>query len=60
VSSWGRLPDEITLTRAEAATVLFALDEAAELLDPSTPASTALGEAADILVNKFLPDLPDL
>jgi hypothetical protein len=48
------------LTRAEAATVLFALDEAAELLDPSTPASTALGEAADILVNKFLPDLPDL
>lgn len=54
------LPDEITLTRGEAASVLFALDAAMENLPTSSPLQGQLQEAARIIVEKFLPDLPDL
>lgn len=54
------LPDEITLSREEAATVLFALDEAIERADDDEPLRQRLEAAARILVERFLPDLPDL
>ncbi len=55
----GLLPDEITLTRQEAATVLFALDEAVETA-ADDDRRRRLGAAAQIIVEKLLPDLPDL
>ena len=54
------LPDEITLSRQEAATILFALDEAIELADVDEPLRLRLEAAARIIVERFLPDLPDL
>lgn len=54
------LPDEITLSRQEAATVLFALDEAIERTDVDGALRQRLEAAARITVERFLPDLPDL
>ncbi len=55
----GSIPDEITLTRQEAATVLFALDEAVETAE-GDDRRRRLEQAAQIIVEKLLPDLPDL
>lgn len=55
-----RLPDEIVLTRDEAATVLFALDAAMEVSGHRPEISGRLEGAARIIVEKFLTDLPDL
>ncbi len=55
----GSIPDEITLTRHEAATVLFALDEAAEA-SADDDRRQQLEHAAQIIVEKLLPGLPDL
>jgi hypothetical protein len=55
----GAIPDEITLTRDEAATVLLVLDDAVE--DCRSPAlRRRIEHAAQVIVEKFLPDLPDL
>ena len=54
------LPDEIALSRAEAASVLFALDAAMEGLPQASPICKRLERAAAIIVEKFFPDLPDL
>ncbi|MGH9119125.1 MAG: hypothetical protein ACRD0A_14960 [Acidimicrobiales bacterium] len=55
----GSIPDEIVLTRQEAATVLFALDEALEDISGGER-RRRLEDAARIMVEKLLPDLPDL
>jgi hypothetical protein len=54
------LPDEIVLSRSEAAQVLFALDQAIDEVGAGSPLTVGLEAAARILVEKFLPDLPDL
>ena len=54
------LPDEIVLTRVEAATVLFALDAAMENLGTTSRVYGQLERAARIIVERFLPDLPEL
>ena len=59
VADWGPLPDEIALTRDEAADILFALDAAMDEAEPG-PLYERLEHAAQILVEKFMPDLPDL
>ena len=53
----GSIPDEITLSRHEAATVLFALDEAAEA---AIEEQRRRFEQRQLIVEKLLPDLPDL
>lgn len=55
----GRIPDEIVLTREEAARVLLALDEAVEAV-ADAELRRRLEQGAQIIVEKFLPDLPDL
>ncbi|MGI8664356.1 MAG: hypothetical protein ACR2LQ_14275 [Acidimicrobiales bacterium] len=55
----GSIPDAITLTRQEAATVLFALDEAVEAA-ADDDRRHRLEQAAQLIVEKLLPDLPDL
>lgn len=55
----GRLPDEIVLTREEAARVLLALDEAVEAIEDAE-LRRGFEQGARIIVEKFLPDLPDL
>jgi hypothetical protein len=55
----GSIPDEITLSRHEAATVLFALDEAVEAATDDDR-RRRIEHAARIIVEKLLPDLPDL
>ena len=55
----GRIPDEIVLTREEAARVLLALDEAVEAVGDAD-LRRRLEQGAQIIVEKFLPDLPDL
>jgi hypothetical protein len=55
----GSIPDEVTLSRQEAATVLFALDEAIEGVE-NDELRRRLEHAAQIIVEKLLPDLPDL
>lgn len=55
----GSIPDEITLARQEAATVLFALDEAVEAA-ADDERRHRLEQAAQLIVEKLLPDLPDL
>jgi hypothetical protein len=55
----GRIPDEIVLTRDEAARVLLALDEAVEAVT-GAELRRRLEQGAQIIVEKFLPDLPDL
>jgi hypothetical protein len=54
------LPDEIVLSRDEAAAVLFALDAAMENTDRGSDLYRRLESAARIIVEKFLPDLPEL
>jgi len=54
------LPDEIELSRDEAAVVLVALDAAMETVDRGSDLYHRLEAAARILVEKFLPDLPEL
>jgi hypothetical protein len=54
------LPDEVELSRDEAATVLFALDAAMESLPAYLAIQAQLQEAARIIVEKFLPDLPNI
>ena len=54
------LPDEIVLTRQEATAVLFALDAAMESTARETALYAQLEGAARIIVEKFLPDLPEL
>jgi hypothetical protein len=54
------LPNEITLSRDEAATVLFALDVAIEGFEQGSPDRRRCEAAARIIVEKFLPDLPSL
>ncbi len=54
------LPDEIVLSREEAKTVLFALDAALENAAPGSDLYRRLEVAARIIVEKFLPDLPEL
>lgn len=54
------LPEEIILSRQEAATVLFALDAAMEAVAPGSDLYERLELAARIIVEKFLPDLPQL
>ena len=55
----GSIPDEISLNRDEAKTVLFALDAALEQTVDAALRSR-LEVAARIIVEKLLPDLPDL
>ncbi len=54
------LPDEIVLSREEAKTVLFALDAAIERAESGSDHYRRLEVAAGIIVEKFLPDLPEL
>ena len=54
------LPDEIVLTREEGATVLFALDAEMEAVDPGSETYRRLETPARVIVEKFLPDLPEL
>jgi hypothetical protein len=54
----GSLPDEITLTRSKAASVLVALDEAAEAA--AGDLRERLEAVARLIVEKLLPDLPEL
>jgi hypothetical protein len=54
------LPNEIVLTREEAAVVLFALDAAMEQTEARSELYSRLEAAARIIVEKFLPDLPEL
>ena len=55
----GSIPDEIVLTRDEAATVLLAIDDAVEESEDNE-LRARLEQAAQIIIDKFLPDLPDL
>lgn len=55
----GSIPDEITLTRDEARDVLFALDDAIEAA-PVGSLRARLEHAAQLIVDKLMPDLPDL
>jgi hypothetical protein len=55
----GSIPDEITLTRDEAATVLLAIDDAIPIARDGE-LRRRLEHAAQIIVDKFLPDLPYL
>lgn len=55
----GPIPDEIVLTRVEATVVLFALDEGIDALNDAALRSRLEG-AARLIVEKLLPDLPDL
>jgi hypothetical protein len=55
-----RLPEEIVLNRDEAAAVLFALDAAMEETEHESELYRRLETAARIIVEKFLPDLPEL
>jgi hypothetical protein len=55
----GSIPDEISLDREEAKIVLFALDEAIDAAHTHALRSR-LEHAAHIIVEKLMPDLPDL
>ncbi len=55
----GSIPDEIALTRNEARNVLFALDDAIEDSPPG-PLRVRLEQAARLIVEKLMPDLPEL
>jgi hypothetical protein len=55
----GSIPDEITLTRDEAASVLLAVDDAIPVVK-NAALRGRLEHAARIIVDKFLPDLPSL
>ena len=55
-----RLPDEITLTLREAGSLLLAIDDALERLEPGSITHFKLDAASYILVHKLLPDLRGL
>jgi len=55
----GSIPDEIVLDIEEAKVLLFTLDDAIEQVDDEG-LRTQLEAAARIIVEKLLPDLPDL
>lgn len=55
----GSIPDEIVLDRGEAAVILLALDDAVEEVEDEA-LRRRLERAAQMIVEKFLPDLPDL
>lgn len=55
----GSIPDAISLDREEARIVLFALDDAIEVTSEGA-LRTRLEQAARIIVDKLMPDLPDL
>ena len=55
-----RLPDEITLSRAEVATVLFALDVAVEDAEPESAVHQRLRAAQKLITAKLWPELGDL
>jgi hypothetical protein len=55
----GSIPDEITLTRDEARDVLFALDDAVAAIEDGALCAR-LSDAARLIVDKLMPDLPDL
>ena len=55
----GSIPEEIVLNLEQATVVLFALDEAIEVAG-ETALRSRLKLAARIIVEKLLPDLPDL
>lgn len=54
------LPHEIVLDRDEAKIVLFAIDAAIERTPSDSGLARQLERAAGIIVEKFLPDLPEL
>lgn len=54
------LPHEITLTLAEAAQVLFALDLAAELSDPRRDEHRLAMSARRLVTSKLWPELGEL
>ncbi len=61
VSTGGEpLPDDITLSLDEAKTALFTLDAALEQTSRTSSLYRRLERAAQIIVEKFLPDLPEL
>ena len=55
----GSIPEEISLNREEVKIVLFALDDAIDAA-PEGPHRARLEQAARIIVEKLMPDLPDL
>ncbi|MEO7557329.1 MAG: hypothetical protein ABIV94_12075 [Acidimicrobiales bacterium] len=55
----GSIPDEVSLNREEVKLVLFALDDATEA-SPVGPLRSRLEAAARLIVEKLMPDLPDL
>ena len=55
----GSIPDDITLPLDETKVVLFALDDAIDAADDAALRSR-LERAAQIIVEKLMPDLPDL
>lgn len=55
----GSIPDDITLSLDETKVVLFALDDAIDAADDAALRSL-LERAAQIIVEKLMPDLPDL
>lgn len=55
----GSIPEEISLDREGVKIVLFALDDAIEAA-PAGPHRERLEHAARIIVEKLMPDLPDL
>lgn len=54
------LPEEIVLSLDEAAQVLFALDDAIEAAPARSELALRLEAATRVLVEKLVPDLPDL
>jgi hypothetical protein len=54
------LPDEVTLSLAEAADVLFAVDLAVEIAAPGTPEHRTAKHAQRLLTRKLWPALGDL
>ena len=55
----GSIPDAISLNREEVKVVLFAIDDAIETATESL-LRMRLENAARIIVEKLMPDLPDL
>jgi hypothetical protein len=55
-----RLPDEITLSRAEIARLLFALDVAVEHVEAGSPELRQLRGAQRLITAKLWPELGEL
>ncbi len=54
------LPDELVLSRDEAAETHFAIDDAIAAAEPGSPLHLRLRAVESMPVNKFLPDLEGL